>query len=401
MATGWQPVVVKFMPIETQANPVPFAAPQGIDVDRIEKELASMWSSASEVKDDSGGAGVTRACALNLIVYTTPKDDRDQLEELLSQVNEHHPGRTLILVAERETKESGLEAFVSMRCRMLGGTGKQICGEQVTIEARGTLVETAATAVAPLLVPDVPVYVWWKDIPHYADKLFDRMAQMADRIIIDSAAFDHPYEDLLQLRKIIGDQARRLRVSDLNWGRLTSWRALLSSFWDVPAYRSRLDKIDRATIVYRPSAEAPNEIGATALLLAGWLSVRLGWELDGVRLSDAKAEFDLRVADRLVVLSLMRDRVAERNDRMISSITLAAEKEASAFSVALRAQGAKLETEARIGNEHSLGRVLGYERRSDAERLSRELTFLRRDSTYEEAMAQTARLIESIRDLKS
>lgn len=397
------------MPLETQANPIPFQPAKGVDVDKIEKELASMWSSASDPKDGesnkagSGGAGVTRACALNLIVYTTPTDDRNQLEELLSQVNEQHPGRTLILVADRETKEAGLEAYVSMRCRLMGGAGKQICGEQVTIEARGPMVETAATAVAPLLVPDVPVYVWWKDIPHYDDQLFDRMAQMADRIVIDSAAFDHPYDDLARLTEMIADQSRQLRFSDLNWGRLTSWRTLLASFWDVPAYRPLLDKIDRATIEYRPSSVAPNEIGTTALLLAGWLSARLGWELvaNGIRLSEGKAECELRAGDRQIVLSLVRDQAAERNDRMISSVTVAVEKEAAAFSVALRANGTKLETEARIGTEHSLGRVLGYETRSDADRVSRELAFLSRDTIYEEAMIRTAQLVESISDQKS
>jgi len=388
------------MPIETQANPVPFSPEKGVDVDKIEKELASMWSSTSDPKDESGQASVIRCCALNLIVYTTPTDDRNQLEELLSQVNDQHPGRVLILVADRETETSGLEAYVSMRCRVLGGTGKQICGEQVTIQARGALVDTAATAVAPLLFPDVPVYLWWKDIPHYEDKLFDRMAQMADRIVIDSAAFDHPYDDLVRLKEMVSDKSRRLHVSDLNWGRLTSWRTLLASFWDVPTYRPLLDKIDRVTVRYRPSSEAPSEIGTTALLLAGWLAARLGWELvpNGVRLKEGNAEYALRAGDRQIVLSLVRDQAAERTDRMISSVTVAVEKEAASFSVALRANGTKLETEASIGREHSLGRVLGYERRSDAERLSRELTFLSRDTIYEEAMVLAAQLVESLRD---
>jgi glucose-6-phosphate dehydrogenase assembly protein OpcA len=391
------------MSIETQANTVPFPPAKGVDVDRIQKELAAMWANASEAKGDSSYLGVTRACALNLVVYTTPKDDRSQLEELLGDVNDQHPGRTLILVADREAAEPGLEAYVSMRCRLMGGTGKQICGEQVTIEARGALVETAATAVAPLLVPDVPVYVWWKDIPHYEDKLFDRMAQMADRIVIDSAAFDHPYDDLTRLTKMIRDKSRRLRVSDLNWGRLTSWRTLLASFWDVPNYRPVLEKIDRVTIEYRPSKEAPDEIGTTALLLAGWLSARLGWQLAPVaaQLSGERAEFALINGPRQIVLSLVRNTTAERSDRMISSVTIAAETAEASFTVGLRANGSKLETEAKIGSEHSLGRVLGYETRSDADRLSRELAFLSRDAIYEEAMAQAAALVESLPDQTS
>lgn len=385
------------MPIETQVNLVSGLPSGGIDVDQIEKELASMWSNSSDGENPTR-SGVTRACALNLIVYTTPRDDRERLEDLLNRVNEQHPGRTLILVADRETREPRLEAYLSTRCRLLGGTGKQICGEQITIEASGPIVETAATAVAPLLVPDVPVYLWWKDIPHYEDKLFDRMAQMADRIVIDSAAFDHPYDDLLRLAKMIADPSRPMRVSDLNWGRLTSWRTLLASFWDVPDYRPLLDKIDRIAVQYRPPTDAPDEIAPKALLLASWFSSRLGWKVvgDAVRVNEGVIECKLSSGDRQIIFSLIRDKTGALNSGMISSFALSATKEAAEFSVALRAGETKLETEARIGDAHSVGRVLGYEMRSEADRLSRELAFLSHDAIYEEAVAQAAQLVEAI-----
>ncbi len=361
-----------------------------------------MWSGVSQTGDLRSNA-ITRACALNLIVYTTPWDDRDRLEDLLGQINEQHPGRTLILVVHRDRATPRLEGYVSMRCRLLGRSGKQICGEQVTIEASGHLVETAATAVAPLLVPDVPVYLWWKDIPHYEDKLFDRLAQLADRIVIDSAAFDRPYDDLLRLSTTISDQSRRMRVSDLNWGRLTSWRTLLASFWDVPDYRPLLGEIDRVAIEYRPPKDAPEEIAPKALLLAGWLVSRLGWEVAGKvnRDSEEVSECDLRARDRAIGLSFLRDKTAGRNDGMISSVALAARNGQANFSVAKRTDGTKLETEAQIGTERSVGRVLAYEMRSEAEQLGRELGFLNRDAIYEAAVARAAQLVETIRDQKT
>src|SRR5260221_6805249 len=159
------------MALETQASAVSLSPSKGVEVDRIDKELASMWTNAGDSHEAGASAGVTRACTMNLVVYTTPADDRAKLDDLLDAVNEEHPGRALILVAYRDAVDASIDAYVSMRCRVVGGTGKQICGEQVTIEAGGGLVDTAATAVAPLLVPDVPVYLWWKDIPHYEDKL--------------------------------------------------------------------------------------------------------------------------------------------------------------------------------------------------------------------------------------
>jgi len=384
------------MPMETQVNLVPNLPSKGIDVAQIKKELASMWANASDGENGTR-SGVTRACALNLIVYTTPRDDRPSLEDLLSQVNEQHPGRTLILVADRETQEPKLEAYVSTRCRLLGGTARQICGEQITIEASGPIVETAATAVAPLLVPDVPVYLWWKDIPHYEDKLFDRMAEMADRIVINSAAFDRPYDDLLRLAKMIADPSRLLRVSDLNWGTLTSWRTLLASFWDVPEYRPLLDKIDRVTVRYRSPSEAPEQIAPKALLLAGWFSSRLGWKVvgDAVRVKEGGVECVLR-SDRQIVFSLIREKTVDLDDGMISSFALSTTRDKADFSVDLRDGATRLETKAKTGAAHSVGRVLSYEMRSEAARLSRELAFLSHDAIYEEAVAQAAQLVEAI-----
>jgi glucose-6-phosphate dehydrogenase assembly protein OpcA len=376
---------------------------KGVDVNKIEKELAAMWSGASKTGDATGSAGVTRACALNLIVYTTPVDDHSRLEDMLGQINEQHPGRTLILVVYRDIPIPRLEGYVSMRCRLLGAGGKQICGEQVTIEAGGALIETAATAVAPLLVPDVPVYLWWNDIPHYEDKLFDRLAQMADRIVIDSAAFDHPYDDLLRLSRTISDQSRSMRVSDLNWGRLTSWRTLLASFWDVPDYHPLLSEIDRVVVEYRPPNEAPEEIAPKALLLAGWLASRLGWEVAGKvnRNSEGVCECELRSGDRAIGLSFVQNKTPGLNEGMISSVAFAARNGAANFSVTKRTDGTKLQTEAQIGTERTVGRVLAYEMRSEAEQLGRELAFLNRDIIYEASVARAAQLVETIQNQKT
>ena len=382
------------MPLETQVSAVTLVPSQGVDIGRIEKELASMWSGASDAGDPAAHAGVTRACTLNLVVYTTPADDGDKLEELLEEVNERHPGRTLILVAHRDAAQARIEAYVSMRCRLLGATGKQICGEQVTIEAGGTLVETAATAVAPLLVPDVPVFLWWKDVPHYEDKLFDRLAQMADRVVIDSAVFDHPHADLLRLAQMIGQRSPRMRVSDINWGRLNSWRTLLASFWDVPDYRPMLGAIDRLTISYRPPAAAPGEIAASALLLAGWLASRLDFEVDGasMRAGDG-TECRVRKGARSVALALLPDKSGDGAAGSISSVAGSTEGGAMTFAVTLRDGGTRLTTEARIGTLRTVGRVIGHPLRSDADRLCGELAFLSRDAVYEEALARAAQLV--------
>ncbi|HEX8494267.1 MAG TPA: glucose-6-phosphate dehydrogenase assembly protein OpcA [Pyrinomonadaceae bacterium] len=384
------------METHTQGNVIQVSATRGIDVGKIEKELAAMWQQASvaEGVDDSG---VVRACALNLIVYTTVADDRARLEEMLATVNEQHPGRALVLVADRGASAARLEAYVSSRCRHLGASKLQVCGEQVTIEACGPIVETAASAIAPLLVADVPVFLWWKDIPHDGDKLFDRMSRMADRVVIDSASFDHPYEDMLRLALVVRELGRDARVSDLNWGRLTSWRTLLASFWDVAEYRSHLERIHRVTIEYDAPNIAPAEIAPKALLVAGWLASRLGWKVEGgVTKEGNTALFTLAAPERAVTVEMRATHDEKGGDGMLASLTLTEESGGASFSVSLSRDGKRLETKATVGGAHTVGRVLAYEQKTEGQRLSREFGLLARDLIYEKTLAVAAQLIEAV-----
>src|SRR4051812_35668499 len=99
--------------MQTQENTVSVSAAKGVDVGKIEKELAVMWKPAGDEEGSNAESGVTRACALNLLVYATVADDRSGIDEMLDVVNEQHPGRTLVLLADRAATEPKLDAYVS------------------------------------------------------------------------------------------------------------------------------------------------------------------------------------------------------------------------------------------------------------------------------------------------
>jgi glucose-6-phosphate dehydrogenase assembly protein OpcA len=268
----------------------------------------------------------------------------------------------------------------------------------VTIEAGGIIVETAASAIAPLLVPDVPVFLWWKDIPHYDDPLFNRLSRLADRVVIDSAAFDHPHEDMLRLRGVVAEIAPGARVSDLNWGRLTSWRTLLASFWDVAEYRSALADIESVTIEYDAPDAAPGEIAPQALLVAGWLASRLGWQVapdSGARKEGNTTTFKLAAPAHPLVIEMRAMEDEKGGDGMLASLTLHAASRGVSFSVALSRDGKRLETKACMNEAHVIGRVLAYEQKTEGQRLSREFGLLARDLVYEQTLAIAAQLIEA------
>ena len=63
------------------------------------------------------------------------------------------------------------------------GGSREICSEQVTIEGAEVALPSA---VAYLLVPDLPVFAWWQGAIPDGDSVFASLAGMANRLIVDS-----------------------------------------------------------------------------------------------------------------------------------------------------------------------------------------------------------------------
>ncbi len=387
--------------MQTQENIVALSPAKPIDVRRLEKELTAMWAGTIAPAEQGGATamGITRACVLNLIVYASQLEGRESIDAMLDEVIGRHPCRALVLLIDREAAQAKLEAYVSTRCQLSSKGAKQICGEQVTIEASGQVVQTVATAVAPLLIPDVPVFLWWKDIPNRDDVLFKRLVAMADRVVIDSACFDHPYDDFLHLAAMLREQPQTMHVSDLNWGRLRTWRTLVASFWDVTDYRFFLDHLDRVVVTYEKSKSSHDTLMLRALLMVGWVAAQLGYEVETstrAEVDGGDTRFTLRAGERMVSVEVRAVDAQPAIDPMMISILLSVANGDAEFNVELKPERTKLVTGVKIGDsEHSIGRVLTYEARSEGQRLSSELDFLTRDVIYEKAVALSARLIET------
>jgi glucose-6-phosphate dehydrogenase assembly protein OpcA len=387
--------------METQASTTQVSLAQGIDAAKLERELNAVWAEMSAPAEGAEGggartAGVVRACVLNLVVYAAGPEGCAEVDVLLGEIVERHPCRAIVLAADRDASEPRLEAYISTRCQLSSRGSKRICGEQITIEAAGAAADTASTAVAPLLVPDVPVFLWWKDIPHYEDKLFTRLARMADRVVIDSASFDHPHEDLRQLARLC--ESGGLRLSDLNWGRLTSWRSLVAGFWDVTDYRESLAQAERIVIEYDPPDRSHEEIAPKALLALGWIASCLGWEPAGAApvFEGGRAVFRLRCGGRDIEAVLAATDDAAGRDGWLTSLTISTAR-GDEFYVELLMEERRLRTGARLGaGGHAVGRVLAYEARTEGQRLSAELDILTRDEVYERAVAAAARMLAAV-----
>ncbi len=369
-----------------------------LDVQAVERELGRLWmeNAVSQGPLDEEGA-VMRARVLNLLVYVSSPEALKEVDGLLSTVTASHPCRALVMVAEREGKDSDIELSVSAYCQTFGAT-RNLCCEQVIMHASGRFSVELPSAAEPLLIPDLPIFLWWRDRPRLNDGVFRRLSHVADRVIFDSADFLEPYTDLPALDELLQrERAEHTSLSDLNWARLTSWRGLLANFYDVREYRAALDNISRVRIDYVASEASQGEVAPKALILAGWLASRLGWRVAADEKGDGRTAH-MEAEGREIAIEF---EAVDRRSGMqgwIARVELLADVglAPSAFIVARSEDGRYLETQALVGDERRATRLLIGGDKTEAELLGRELEILSHDRIYEEAVRAAARILKAI-----
>jgi glucose-6-phosphate dehydrogenase assembly protein OpcA len=197
------------------------------------------------------GGSVTSGCALTLVIVVD-ESDVASAEEAAARAAQQHPLRLLMVIRRQiEAPVPRLDAEVTIGGR-LGP------GEAVVMRMYGRLSLHAESVVLPLLAPDAPVVTWWHGEPP-VKIAYDPLGVFADRRITDCERAADPHVALGQRAEdyVPGD-------TDLAWTRTTLWRASLASAFDT------LD----ATVT--EGEVEGRDTDPSSLLLAGWLSSRLG-----------------------------------------------------------------------------------------------------------------------------
>jgi hypothetical protein len=198
-----------------------------------------------------------RTSVLTHVVWAPPRW-RDAAEETLAGLAERHPSRTIFLVPDPDAREDELAADVDLRCFSLPGQEHHVCSEVIELRLRGRRAagRAPASAVAPLLLVDLPAFLRWRGEPPWGDAAFEGLVDLVDRLVVDSTEWEGlpgPYAELVPLFD-------RVVVSDIAWARTSRWRRALASMWPG------IGNVERI----RVTATA-----AQAHLLAGWLRSRL------------------------------------------------------------------------------------------------------------------------------
>lgn len=182
------------------------------------------------------------------LVINTPADGSAEAMAEAQEAGALHPSR--ILVAIR-----GLDNQVGLNAEV--GTSSSVT-EVITLEFSGEVDEHADSVLLPLLLPELPVAIWWPT--HAPDNLARcSLIHLSKRLIVDSSSAVDP---IMAVHKLAAEHEPG--TTDLAWTRLTPWRALLVAALD----QARSEVI--AAAVIGPPTSAPTE------LLAAWLELRLG-----------------------------------------------------------------------------------------------------------------------------
>lgn len=262
-----------------------------MSVEQIEHELGQLRM------NDDGTLGL-RASVLNLIAVAD-EEDAESITESVSNLANRYPARAIVLISDPDG-ERDLNIQLSAFCALRGGGGSQVCAEQITVHASGPPAEHLESFAGPLLVPDIPVFLWYPGAFSSSSPEFVGVAPLADRIILDSAASGDPETCLRDLAGMM-EKPETPAIGDIQWVALSPWRSLIAEMFSAEERARELDNISKVEILHAPEGES------RALLLLGWISSALGWELEDSNAVEGGREVEFSGPSGSITVALSDD----------------------------------------------------------------------------------------------
>ncbi len=350
----------------------PGVAPRPMDSTAIEKELTALWRAEAEANRQAGAKQpLSRTLLHTLIIVAPDHAAADQARAIATGLSPRQPARTIVLELN-PAAPAALNAAVSLTCITLPGGAAAVSGEQVSLVAGGPSAARRLTgAVLPLLLTNLPSFLWWMQGSPVAHPLLRDLAPVLDRLIVDSFTFAALNRELAALQKAIADPHFLPIVSDLAWARLAPWRYQTAQIFDAAATRPYLQQIRTVEVRY--------VAGPTGLagLFAGWLAERLGWKLA------ARAPDALRFEGGQVLRFLPVTSIAGVPAGYFAGVTLTA-ADGAQFEVSRHGSTCTV-THQRLADLQT-ERVMPLRLESPTEWLGHELSRLSAVPTYEAAL---------------
>jgi glucose-6-phosphate dehydrogenase assembly protein OpcA len=199
---------------------------------------------------------------MTLITVVEESDDPSDVWSIMAALMPEHPSRAIV-IRFRQSTQRDLSSRVFSQCWMPFGQRRQICCEQIEISASDASLPDLSAVILPLSVADLPVVLWCRGARLFGLTEFPQLAKIANKVVLDSAAFPDPAATLGRLdeRSCSGQL-----LADLAWTRLTRWRELVSQIFESRNYLARLPNVTQARVGFGGATPPPG-----AYYLAAWL----------------------------------------------------------------------------------------------------------------------------------
>lgn len=376
---------------DMNANATPASAPRPVDVREIEDALTQLWMTGQ-----GGGHSAMQAYVLNLIVFAGSSVDASEAQRVAARVGARHPSRTIILHTDDAGEESRLRAWISAQCEYLGASDHG-GSEQVVLEASGDGIRQLPGTVIPLLIPEVSVALWWPGEGLFNHPIFPAMMDASDQLIVDSSSFADSVTILGRLHALATEEYPGVALRDLVWARLTPWRELTAQFFDAPTSRPYLDGIHRVHVTYAQPATGqfnPEQ----ALLYGSWLASRLGWEtIPNLRRFGRETVLVVRNGELPITFEFSAQSVPDLPPGCLLSTTLNAEfgENSATFAIRRADDREHIVVTTDVFGQTMQERIVPMQEAAVADLLADEVSAVRRDHVFDEALAVAVRLASS------
>jgi len=247
-----------------------------VDPGAIEQELQGLWRSRAEASQRAtpDERPQSRTLLHSLVVYAPDAAAAAQAQSVIEAISPHQPGRMILLAVQPEGQsQPDFQAGVRLHCEAPESGREPVCCEQIVLTASGPgAARRLPGAVLPLLITNVPSFVYWSKGNPFRSPILKDLAPAIDRLIVDSFTFSAPDLDLGDVATAIDDPRFQAIVSDLSWARLAVWRYQTAQIFDPASMRPYLKRVRRARLRYYAGTPI------LAWIFGGWLASRLGWK---------------------------------------------------------------------------------------------------------------------------
>ncbi len=262
-----------------------------VDTAFIHDELNKMWSEGHPPKLVSGpygaqvesghvpGVDVMRANTLNLVSVAPSLEIAEMIMSTVAQLTDFLPSRTIIVITDPTLKRPNTwHVDLKINETSTKDDAAGILFETITFWTDQSSAGVLSSVVAPLLISELPTFLWWPSGEFAGNAIFEDLAQIADRLVFDSARLGNDAHAVADYRTLIDEPTDPI-VGDFTWLRLAPWRQLAAQFFDPPSVQPSLEHITSVSIAYAQDRRESGSGFAAALMICGWLGSRLGWEV--------------------------------------------------------------------------------------------------------------------------